>query len=147
MMLLLVACVVAVSAGSGRTLCEKAREEWAQVGAAMQAGQMIDSYDATPEQNANARRRFRILKDTVAQCNSPDGRYRKPYNGRRTIIHRRNGRRQYAVRRKNGQFLDIQDIGESSRRDQRRKHLETADRMELPRRVPTPPVEATDDEY
>jgi hypothetical protein len=79
--MLLLLAAIAFSAAAGRTLCDKAREEWAQVGSALQAGQMIDSPDATPAQNANARRRFRILKDTVRQCNSPDGRYRTVYSG------------------------------------------------------------------
>ncbi len=35
---------------------------------------------------------------------------------------------QFAVRRRNGTFEDIQDIGRASRMDQRRTHLVTADR-------------------
>ncbi len=125
-------------AGSGATLCDTARQQWEAVGAAVAAGKSIESPNVTPAENANARRRFRVLQATIRRCQTADGRrsasknYRKPYNGRRTVIHKRNGRRQYAVRRANGRFQDIQDIGRASRMDQRRTRLETADRIEGP---------------
>jgi hypothetical protein len=96
---------------------------------------LIDNPDLSPADNASAQRRFRVLRATVARCSTADGskpaetpKYRKPYNGRRTIIHTRNGKREYAVRRANGRFRDIQNIGRASRMDQRRQHLVTADR-------------------
>lgn len=64
--------------------------------------------------------------------------YRKPYGGRRTIIHKRNGGRQYAVRSRAGKFRDIQQIGRASRMDQRRKHLVTADRPSRRRAAAAP---------
>ncbi len=130
-MLFLALLVAAVSAS---TLCDTARTQWAQLGSSTRNGVLIDNPGLSYDENAAAQRRFRVLKATIARCSTPDGSkpYRKPYNGRRTIIHRRNGRRQYAVRRANGRFADIQDIGESSRRDQRRTRLQTADRIERP---------------
>ena len=125
----------------GTTLCDGARSQWSQLGSSAQSGVLIDNPDLTAPQNADAQRRFRILRATIARCNTPDGSrpaYRRPYNGRRTVIHTRNGRRQYAVRRANGQFEDIQNIGRASRLDQRRQHLVTADR-------PSAPVQAGDE--
>lgn len=110
---------------------------------------------------------FGAFSSNTADGSRPN--YRKPYNGRREVISKvsekgmtawwcihiffvlqRNGKRQYAVRRRNGQFevkrigssvciffknniqynaQDIQQIGRASRMDQRKQRLPTADRL------------------
>ncbi len=75
--------------------------------------------------------KIREESEVAAECKAEcprAGRYRKPHNGRRTVIHQRDGDRQFVVRRPNGQFRDVQSIRLAAQRDQRRTRLATADR-------------------
>jgi hypothetical protein len=89
-----------IAAAYATTLCETARTQWSQLGTSAQSGVLTDNPDLSPAENAAAQRRFRVLRASIARCGTADGskpagtpKYRKPYNGRRTIIHTRNGKR------------------------------------------------------
>jgi hypothetical protein len=135
-MLLCFLALVVLSYASVNAECKLAFSQWSQIGSAAQQGMLIENPDATKAENAQTRRRFRVLHGLVKECNKMASKqeakkvikYRRPYNGRRHELRKRNGEIQWAVRDSKGRFFDIQDRKLAMAMDRRRTHIATADR-------------------